>query len=123
FSVLGLHASKLSSSPTRLTIRGGTVGMNTKVLLGCLGGLLAATGVFYVQSHRKAKVAVERVAAVAPEPPPTPAPVVAPEPPPVPEPVKPTPPKRVVSKTVASTPEPAPAPAPIERALVEQAKV
>jgi hypothetical protein len=98
--------------------------MNTKVLLGFLGGLLAATGVFYVQSHRNAKVAVERVAALAPVASPT---LVqdasVPEPPPVPEPVKPTAPKRVVSKTVASTPEPPPASAPIERAVVEQAKV
>jgi hypothetical protein len=40
--------------------------VNTKVLLGFLGGLLVATAVFYVQSHRDAKVAAEQVAAVVP---------------------------------------------------------
>jgi hypothetical protein len=88
--------------------------VNTKVLLGFLGGLLAATGVFYVQSQRNAKVAaVTPVAASAP----------VPEPTPIPEPVKPAAikppaPKKVVPKPVAA-PQPAVPPAPVEQAKVE----
>jgi len=90
--------------------------LNTKVLLGFLGGLLAATGVFYVQSHRNAKVEAPApvVAAVAPVAIPTP----VPEAPPLPEPVKP-PPKKVVPKTVAVIKEPQAAPAPVEQAKVD----
>jgi len=88
--------------------------VNTKVLLGFLGGLLAATGVFYVQSQRNAKVAaVTPVAASAP----------VPEPTPIPEPVKPAAikppaPKKVVPKPVAAR-LPAVPPAPVEQAKVE----
>ena len=97
--------------------------MNTKVLLGFLGGLLAATGVFYVQSHRNAKTeAPTPVAAVA-------APAVAPTPPPpveTPAPAKvetPAPAKKVVAKKVAKPASPEIAPAPAEQSPVEQAKV
>jgi hypothetical protein len=88
--------------------------VNTKVLLGFLGGLLAATGVFYVQSQRNAKVAaVTPVAASAP----------VPEPTPIPEPVKPAvikppAPKKVVPKPVAASQLAFP-PAPVEQAKVE----
>jgi hypothetical protein len=91
--------------------------VNIKVLLGFLVGLLAATGVFYVQSHRNAKAA-EPVAAVAP--------VVAPPrmPPP---PVEAQAPKAIVPKVIAARKppaSPAPAsPAPIEPAQVEQAQI
>jgi len=112
--------------------------VNTKVLLGFLGGLLAATGVFYIQSHRSAKV--EPAPAVAAAPAATPVPV--PEAPPLPELAKPQaepakpqaesvepkavmPPakKKVLSKTVAAPEPPAPPPPPVEQAKVEQAKV
>lgn len=105
--------------------------MNTKVLLGFLGGLLAATGVFYVQSHRNAKVEPAPTAAAAPAVTPTP----VPEAPPLPEPAKPqaepvqpkavSPPakKKVVSKAVAAPQPPFPPAPPVEQAPVEQAKV
>lgn len=89
--------------------------MNTKVLLGFIGGLLAATGVFYVQSHRNTKVETpDPVAAVAPVATPTP----VPEAPPPPDPVKAAP-KRIVPKTVTVIKEPQAAPAPVEQAKVE----
>ena len=90
--------------------------MNTKVLLGFLGGLLAATGVFYLQSRRIAKVeaptpvAVVAAPAVAPTPP---APIEAPPP-------KDTaPPKRQVAKAVAKPAAKDVAPTPVEQAKVE----
>jgi hypothetical protein len=85
--------------------------VNTKVLLGFLGGLLAATGVFYVQSHRNTKTETPLpVVAVAPaiEPIPPPPPVDAP----LSE-------KKVVTKTAAKPAEPVVAPAPVEQAKVE----
>ncbi len=94
--------------------------MNTKVLLGFLGGLLAATGVFYVQSHRNIKVVAEPVAAVAPAA--TPALVreaAVPGAPPLPEPVKPPAPKKAAPKTVAVAPEPPARPTPVEQGKVE----
>ena len=98
--------------------------MNTKVLLGFLGGVLLAAGVFYIQSHRSQTAAAPPpVVAVAPAAVPAPQiPVEAatdnPPPPP-----KNLPAKKVISKTV---PKPAAAvisPAPVENAKVEQAKV
>jgi len=89
--------------------------VNTKVLLGFLGGLLAATGVFYVQSHRKTKVEPFPVAAIAPVTTPTP----IPETPPLPVPVKPPAPNKAVPKTAAAINEPQAAPAPVEQAKVE----
>lgn len=83
--------------------------MNTKVLLGFLGGLLAATGVFYLQSHRNAKV--ESVPVVAAEP--LAAPTPAPDAPVVAAP-KATPSKK--KTTVAAEPA---ASAPVEQAKVE----
>src|SRR5665213_260200 len=85
FSVLELDPPKLISLRTRLTVKEARGHMNTKVLLGFLGGLLAATGVFYIQSHRSAKV--EPAPAVAAAPAATPVPV--PEAPPLPELAKP----------------------------------
>ena len=100
--------------------------MNTKVLLGFLGGLLAATGVFYVQSQRSAKIepvpTVAAARAVAPAP--AAAPVTVPEAPPVPEPAqpkaaKPLAKKKILSKTVAAPEPPAPPPPPVEQAKAE----
>ena len=54
FSVLS-YIRRNWRAPARLTLEGGEA-VNTKVLLGFLGGLLAATGVFYVQSHRSPPV-------------------------------------------------------------------
>ena len=89
--------------------------MNTKVLLGFLGGLLAATGVFYVQSHRNAKVAAPPpVVAAAPAAVPNPsAPVEAPPP------KKAPPVKKVVAKPVTKPAVPDVVPAPLEQAKVE----
>lgn len=91
--------------------------MNTKVLLGFLGGLLAATGVFYIQSQRSAKVEPVPVAAVVP----AAAPAPVPEAPSVPAPVKqqavkPPAKKKAAPNTVAA---PAPPPPPVEQAKVE----
>lgn len=84
--------------------------MNTKVLLGFLGGLLAATGVFYVQSHRNAKPeAPLPVVAVAP--------AVAQTPPPPND--APPPAKTAIAKKVAKPAVPVVAPAPVEQAKVE----
>lgn len=86
--------------------------MNTKVLLGFLGGLLAATGVFYVQSHREAKV--ESSVPVAD----TVAPAVAPTPPPPT--IEPAaPPKKIVGKSVKKPAVPVAVPGPVEQAKVE----
>lgn len=85
--------------------------MNIKVLLGFLGGLLAATGVFYVQSHRsvaKVEAPLPVVAAV-------PAPAPAPAPAPVPR----VPEAPVKKKAVATVKQPASAP--VEQAKVETA--
>jgi len=79
--------------------------VNIKVLLGFLGGLLAATGVFYVQSHRS----VAKVEA--------PLPVVAAVPAPAPAPRVPEAP--VKKKAVATVKQPASAP--VEQAKVETA--
>jgi hypothetical protein len=124
FTVLELDPPKLISLQARLTVKREAdvvnTAVNTKVLLGFLGGLLAATGVFYVQSHRNAKVAAEPVAAVAPVAAPTPVPQA-----PVPEPVKPAVPGPVKPLTrrnvpkVAPAPQPPPPPAPVEQAEVE----
>lgn len=92
--------------------------MNAKVLLGFLGGLLAATGVFYVQSHRNTK-------AEAPPPAFTAAPVTVPAPPPsgeTPAPAKvetPASARKVVAKKVDRPASPAVVPAPVEQAKVE----
>ena len=89
--------------------------MNTKVLLGFLGGLLAATGVFYVQSHRNANVAAQPVAAVSPVAAVAPAAASTP-----PAPVEtPAPARKVVAKQVSKPASPEVAPAPVERAKVE----
>jgi hypothetical protein len=85
--------------------------VNTKVLLGFLGGLLVATGVFYVQSQRSPKT--EAPVAVAP-PVATP---VAPVPPPAVE--TPAPPKKTIAKRGTKPALPAVAPAPVEQAKVE----
>ncbi len=83
--------------------------MNTKVLLGFLGGLLAATGVFYVQSHRNAKIEPAPVVAVEP----------AVTPSPVPEaPIVPTPKVTPTKKKTALAVEP-PVSAPVEQTKVE----
>lgn len=86
--------------------------MNTKVLLGFLGGLLAATGVFYVQSHRNAKVEAPAPVATV-----TTAPAVVPSPPALVE--TPAPAKKVVAKKVAKPRSPEVAPAPVEQAKVD----
>jgi hypothetical protein len=89
--------------------------VNTKVLLGFLGGLLAATGVFYVQSHRNAKVEVPPpVVAVAPAVVPTPPPPVD-----APPPKDVSPSRKAVTKTVAKPAAPDVAPTPVELAKVE----
>jgi hypothetical protein len=93
--------------------------VNAKVLLGFLGGLVAATGVFYVQSHRNTKVeAPPPVVAVAPAVVPAPVPPVD-APPPLPAPKDTPPPKKVIAKTLAKPPLPDAAPAPVEQAKVE----
>jgi len=87
--------------------------VNTKVLLGFLGGLLAATGVFYVQSYRNAKVEAPAPVATV-----TTAPAVVPSPPALvetPAPAK----KKVVAKKVAKPRSPEVAPAPVEQAKVD----
>jgi len=85
--------------------------VNTKAVLGFLGGLLVATGVFYLQSQRNAKVeAPPPVVAVAP--------AVAPAPPP---PVDAPPPRKGIAKTVVKPAAPDVAPAPVEEAKVEPA--
>ncbi|MCU1336322.1 MAG: hypothetical protein JWO19_1903 [Bryobacterales bacterium] len=92
--------------------------MNSKLLLGFLGGLLAATAVFYVQSHRTAKVEAEPVAAVAPVAAPAPAPEAT-----TIQATKPPSKKKTVAaveKPVAPVPAP-PAPAPVEQTKVEEA--
>ena len=91
--------------------------MNTKVLLAFLGGLLAATGVFYLQSHRITKVyAPAPVAAVRT------APVAVPAPP-APVDDAPPPPKKVAAttlkKAVTKAALPDATPAPVEQAKVE----
>jgi hypothetical protein len=94
--------------------------VNAKVLLGFLGGLLAATGVFYVQSHRNTK-------AEAPPPAFTAAPVTVPAPPPsgeTPAPAKvetPASARKVIAKKVARPASHAVVPAPVEQAKVETA--
>ena len=95
--------------------------MNTKVVLGFLGGLLAATAVFYIQSHRNTKVeAPPPVVAVAPAVAPTPPPSVE-----IPPPKDALRPKRVVAKPAVAKPVAKPetkpaapdaAPAPVEQA-------
>jgi hypothetical protein len=92
--------------------------MNSKILLGFLGGVLAATAVYYVQSQRNAKVQAQPVAAVAAGPVEAPAPpVVAPV---VNEgvPAKPVVNKPVVKKKTPLPPVVPPAPAPVEQAKV-----
>ena len=104
--------------------------MNTKVLLGFLGGLLAATAVFYVQSHRNvAKIeAPIPVVGVGPAPIPAPVPEV-PEAPVVPAPKVTSAKKKTVAAgeqlvpisdpvlpikvQAAPSPEPPPVPAPV----------
>jgi hypothetical protein len=88
--------------------------VNAKVLVGFLGGVLAATGVYYVQSQRNTPVAVVPVAAVAPVPAPIPVPAVEPTP------VKPPAPKKPVTKRAAVLEKPAPE-TPVEEAKVEPA--
>ena len=89
--------------------------MNTKVVLAFLGGLLAATGVFFVQTHRSVKVETPppqlavTVSPPAPEPPPAPAPVSPAEPPA----------KKSVTKPLTKAVAPIPAPTPVELARVE----
>ena len=90
--------------------------MNAKLLLSFLGGVLAATGLYYVQSHRSAKVEPQPAAAVTPVAITTPTPE-APEPPPVTPPA----PKKVLPKAKVAAPEPPAAPAPIEQARIETA--
>jgi len=86
--------------------------LNAKVLLGFLGGVLAATGVYYVQSHRTPQV--EAVPAVTIEPVAATTPIPAAT---TPE-VKPVPvQKKSTPKTVAVVEKPQ------EQAPVEQAKV
>ncbi len=87
--------------------------MNAKVLLGFLGGLVAATGVFYVQSHRSvAKVETSLLAVpVAPEAAPDPVPGA---------PTIPATKSPPVRKKVAATVE-QPVSAPVEQAKVETA--
>lgn len=87
--------------------------MNTKVLLGFLGGLLAATGVFYVQSNRSvAKVeAPLPVVAAAPEPTTDPVPEASETR------IGPAPKTMSKNKTGATVEQPAAAP--IEQAKVE----
>jgi hypothetical protein len=89
--------------------------MNVKMLLGFLGGLLAATGVFYVQSHRSAKV--EAPPAIAAAPVALPASVPEPAPPPL---AKPTPVKQPAKKQVKTAAE---KPLPVEVSPVELSKV
>ena len=96
--------------------------MNSKILLGFLGGVLAATAVYYVQSHRGASVPAQPVAAVTVAPVTTPSPVPAaaiPEPKPVP--AKPPARKKMVAVEKPAPPvvSPAAAPAPVEQAKVE----
>ena len=96
--------------------------MNSKILLGFLAGVVAATGVYYVQSHRNNGIPPTTPAAVAV------APVAAPAPVPkaaIPE-AKPVPAKPAVKKKAAAVEKPAVAvvapvvpPAPVEQAKVE----
>ena len=92
--------------------------MNTKILSAFLGGLLAATGVFYVQSHRNAKVEAVPAVAVAPAVTPVVTPAAVPEPPPAPAPAKPAPGKHASTKKVVVAAAPPTAPAPVEQARV-----
>ena len=95
--------------------------MNTKILLGFLAGLLVATGVFYVQSHRNAKVQTPAAVAVVPPVAPAPAPLVETAPPSITQQAAkkaPEPARNVVAKKIAKPAGPEAAPA-----LIEQAKV
>ena len=119
FSVLQSHPPKLSWRKTRLITKGER-SYEHQSSVGCLGGLLAATGVFYVQSHRNAKTeAPTPVAAVA-------APAVAPTPPPAVEKPAPAkveapapPPKKVVAKKLPKPAVPEVAPDPLQQTKVE----
>ena len=84
--------------------------MNAKILVGFLCGVLAATGVYYVQSHRNRTV--EAVPAVAGTPPP---PVAVVEPTPAPPSVK----QPARKKTIVAAVQKPPIPAPVEQAKVE----
>ena len=88
--------------------------MNSKLLIGFLGGALAAIGVFYVQSHRNAKVEAEPAVAIAPVATPVPEPLLVPETKPVP--VKVSAKKVPAMQAVVAKPS-------IPAAPVEQAKV
>jgi hypothetical protein len=101
--------------------------LNTKVLLGFLGGLLAATAVFYVQSHRNVAKIEAPIPVVGAGPAPIPAPV--PEAPVVPAPKVTSAKKKTVAAgeqlvpisdpvlpikvQAAPSPEPPPVPAPV----------
>lgn len=86
--------------------------MNPKILLGFLGGVLAATGVYYIQSHRN--VRVEAMPAVAAAPVVTPAPV--PEATAVPV-VQPPPRKKTVATSIKPN---VPTQTPVEQPRVEE---
>ncbi len=99
--------------------------MNVKALLGFLGGVLVATGVYYVQSHRSPPVAVVAPATVAP----AAAQAPVPEPTPLPA-AKPASKKNVreknapktvavIEQPVVAAPDPPTPPAPVEQAKVE----
>ena len=90
--------------------------MNTKVLLGFLGGLLMATGVFYVQSNRTPKTEAQAPVPVAAAP--SVATPVAPAPPPPVE--TPAQFRKTVTKPVKKPALPATAPVPVEQARVER---
>jgi hypothetical protein len=96
--------------------------MNSKILLGFLGGVLAATGVYYVQSHRNTSIAATTPTAVAVAPVAAPAPVPAaaiPEATPVP--ARPPAKKKAVAaeKPAVRVAAPVIQPAPVEQAKVE----
>lgn len=93
--------------------------MNAKILLGFLGGLLAATGVFYVQSHRNKKVEAPTPVAAAVAPAETPVPAQPVDTPPPPKQAE----AKVVAKKVAKPVSTEVAPPRIEQVPVEQAKV
>jgi hypothetical protein len=110
--------------------------MNTKVLLGFLAGVLAASGVYFVTSHHKSEPAVEAAPAATvaqvPEPPapaPAEAPVAAAPPAPVQAPIKAHPKKAAVTPPAPKPVEPPPAPvtvaevAPVEVPKTEPAPV
>ena len=90
--------------------------MNTKVLLGFLGGLLMATGVFYVQSNRTPKTEAQAPVPVAAAP--SVATPVAPAPPPPVE--TPAQFRKAVTKPVKKPALPATALVPVEQARVER---